>query len=58
MRIEIKVKDVTEFFNVYPSIEKKKNRIIVRVKQKVYIEYLYVPYIPLQRIDLQLQKME
>lgn len=53
MRTTIKVPNIVDFFSLYPSIEKKKNRIIVRVKQKVYIGYVFAPYIPLYITDIQ-----
>ena len=60
MRIKIKVNNLIEFFSIYPSIEIKKNKIIVRVlkykffrgQQLLEVGYVYAPYIPLTHVNI------
>lgn len=60
MRTTIKVPNIEDYYSIYPSIEMKKNRIIVRVcrykfyRGQTFLEagFIYAPYIPLTRIDI------
>lgn len=60
MRTTIKVPNIVDFFSQYPSIEKKKNKIIVRIKRYSFyrgqnfleVGYVYAPYIPIDFVNI------